>query len=244
MRHKAVFDGCRWLLILLACAGTPAYAVEWVIGAFSSMQTGAVPAGWRVLSLRDRPLTRYGLVEQDGTIVVEAQADGAAAALVCDIKLDPRAYPVLRWRWKVANLLQDSDLSRTDGDDYPARIYVTFDYNISKLPWLSRAKLRLARFLYGDDVPAAALSYVWDREAAENTVVANAYTDRVQMVVVESRPAQVGNWVSESRNVVDDYRAAFGEEPPAISGIGITTDTDDTGEFARAWYGAIVLESP
>ena len=61
------------------------------------------------------------------------------------------------------------------------------------------------------------------------------------MVVVRSGGERVGAWVEEERNVYEDYRKAFGGEPPMIKGIAVMTDTDDTGESATAWYGDIVF---
>jgi hypothetical protein len=61
------------------------------------------------------------------------------------------------------------------------------------------------------------------------------------MVVVRSGPQSVGTWVEEERNVYDDYKQAFGEEPPMIKGVAIMTDTDDTKESATAYYGDIVF---
>jgi len=40
----------------------------------------------------------------------------------------------------------------------------------------------------------------------------------------------------------EDYKQAFGKEPPMISGIAIMTDTDNTGESATAYYGDILLK--
>ncbi len=61
------------------------------------------------------------------------------------------------------------------------------------------------------------------------------------MVVVESGPSQIGLWIDESRNIYDDYKRAFGEEPPMINGIAIMSDTDNTKERAIAYYGDIVF---
>jgi hypothetical protein len=83
---------------------------------------------------------------------------------------------------------------------------------------------------------------VWDTRAAVGTVAPNAYTNRVRMIVLESGPARLGQWVEERRNVYDDYVKAFGSTPPPVSGVAIMTDTDDTGESAVAWYGDITLE--
>jgi hypothetical protein len=70
-------------------------------------------------------------------------------------------------------------------------------------------------------------------------MVPNPYTDRVMMFVVESGTTKLNQWVNEERNVYEDYKKAFGEEPPMISGVAIMTDTDNTGESATAYYGDI-----
>ncbi len=59
------------------------------------------------------------------------------------------------------------------------------------------------------------------------------------MIVVESGAGRIGSWIEEERDVYKDYLSAFGEEPPAISGIAIMTDTDNTDERAVAYYGDI-----
>ena len=61
------------------------------------------------------------------------------------------------------------------------------------------------------------------------------------MIVVESGPERLNQWVSEERNVYEDYKKAFGEEPSLISGVAIMTDTDNTGESATAYYGDIMF---
>jgi hypothetical protein len=99
----------------------------------------------------------------------------------------------------------------------------------------------LLRLVYGEDLPHAGLNYVWDNRLPPGTVLRSPYTDRVRMIVVRSGNAEAGRWVEESRNVLDDYRRAFGGEPPAIAGIAVMTDTDDTGESATAWFGDIAL---
>ena len=87
----------------------------------------------------------------------------------------------------------------------------------------------------------AAISYVWDNRLAPGTVLENANTDRVRMIVVRSGDADANRWVVEERNVLEDYRLAFREEPPPVAGVAIMTDTDDTGGRAVAWYGDIVF---
>ena len=87
-----------------------------------------------------------------------------------------------------------------------------------------------------------AINYIWESKAPVGTIVPNPYTDRVKMFVVETGSAKVNQWANEERNVYEDYKKAFGEEPPMISGVAIMTDTDNTGESAIAYYGDIIFK--
>lgn len=201
-----------------------------------------LPIGWQPLTFDkiDRH-TRYELVTDEGTRVVRATSDAAASGLIRRVSIDPKEFPVVQWRWKIANLIDKSDVTHKAGDDYPARIYITFEYDPARASLFEAAKYRAARALFGADTPYRALSYIWERKASRDSVVPNPYTDWAMMVVVRNGGDEVGRWHTETRNVVADYRKAFGAEPPRISGIAIMTDTDNTAASATAWYGDIVL---
>ena len=147
---------------------------------------------------------------------------------------------MVRWRWKVENLLQRSDVSRKDGDDYPARLYITFAYDPDRISFGRKLKYQAGRALFGD-IPIAAINYIWETKTPVGTMIENAYTDFAQMIVVESGPSKVGMWVEEERNIFEDYTKAFGEEPPLINGVAIMSDTDNTKERAVAFYGDITF---
>jgi hypothetical protein len=148
---------------------------------------------------------------------------------------------VLRWRWKVENLLAKADVGRKQGDDYPARIYVAFAYDPGRASVGQRMRYEAARVLYGEYPPHAGLNYIWEGKLPAGTIVPNAFTDRVRMIVVESGAGRLGQWAEYERDIYDDYRRAFDEEPPRISGIAIMTDADGTGESAVTYYGDIFL---
>ena len=152
-------------------------------------------------------------------------------------------YPVLHWRWKVDNVLEKGNVRIKEGDDYPARLYITFAYDASKVGFFEQAKYAAAKLFYGEYPPLGAINYIWASRAAVGLQVANPYTNRVRMIVVQSGRKHVREWQVEERNVYQDYLAAFGKEPPMISGIAIMTDTDNTGESARAYYGDIEFRS-
>lgn len=215
-----------------------------MVGDFAGAASGKLPAEWRELLFPDiKSHTEYAAVTDPvyGQ-VVKATAAASASGLLRKIALDPHAYPVLRWHWKADNLVAKSDVTRKEGDDYPVRIYVSFAYDPKRVSLLDRALYGAARLIYGEYPPHAGLNYIWERKAPVGTITVNPFTARVQMIVVESGPQRLHQWLSYERNIVDDYRKAFGEDPPPISGIAIMTDTDNTGEFAVGWYGNIELQ--
>ncbi len=237
---------CNGSLILLAFAGGAAESAETTDSAIAPFSAGspgsAFPIPWRIVTLpKPKHSTQYTLVADEGTTVLRAQANAAMASLVHPLKLDPKNNPFISWRWKISNLLDKADISTKAGDDFPARVYVVFDYDVGKLSLLQRVKIFLARKLYGREVPSAALCYVWDGKAPAGTSVWSPYTDRVRVIVVDSGAANVNRWREAERDLVADFRSAFGEEPPEISGVAVASDTDNTGESVTAWFGDIRL---
>lgn len=213
------------------------------VGRFSAEKPGdELPAGWEPFTFKgiDR-YTDYRLVEEDGKVVVEANAHASASGLMRRIAIDPREYPIVQWRWKAANILEKADIHRKEGDDYPARIYIAFEYDPDKLGLSDRIKYGVAKMLHGEHPPHAVLNYLWASKAPVGLVAPNAYTDRSTMIVVQSGAENLNAWVEEERNIYEDYKKAFKDEPPAISGVAIMTDTDNTGESATAYYGDIVF---
>ncbi|HEV2173907.1 MAG TPA: DUF3047 domain-containing protein, partial [Nitrospira sp.] len=210
------------------------------VGKFSANLSGsALPEGWKPLTFKKIPkLTSYELVKDGGAVVVKATSEASASGLIKEIKIDPKAFPIVRWRWKVENLLKNSDVSRKGGDDYPARLYITFEYDPDKVSFGKKLKYKAGQAIFGD-IPIAALNYIWETKTPAGTIVENAYTNFAQMIVVESGPKKVGMWVEEERNIYEDYKKAFGEEPPMINGVAIMSDTDNTKERATAYDGDI-----
>ena len=214
------------------------------VGKFSATAVGdTLPPGWKPLTFKKiERHTTYSLVKDNDTVVIKATAEASASGLTREIKINPKEYPIIQWRWKASNILKKGDVKRKDGDDYPARIYITFEYDPSKLSFFEKAKYETIKLLYGQYPPLGAINYIWESKAPVGTVVPNPYTDRVMMFVVESGSAKLNQWAVEERNVYEDYKKTFGGEPPMISGVAIMTDTDNTGESTTAYYGDIVFK--
>ena len=232
----------RTLALVYLCLGAPlVIASEPPIEPLSAADPGGLPAGWQVEGIRGRPKTAYQAVADGDRVVIQADAEKSTAALVHDTRFSPTEWPELRWEWKIRGHLAGTDITRKRGDDFPARVYISFDYDKRKLPLAKRLQFGFAKLIYGADVPGASICYVWDRNLRIDTILPSAYTDRVRMIVVRSGDAGIGSWVSETRNIAADYRAAFGEEPPDVVAISIATDTDDSGDSTRSWFGDIEL---
>jgi hypothetical protein len=218
------------------------------VAAFSASEPGAaLPAGWSRVTLPGKKPPEWTLVRDGGVTVLHVRSEAAVGSAVHRLNAAPGAAPRLTWRWKVEHALAKAQLGTKAGDDFAARVYVSFDAPAQALPFTARLKLKLARLLYGAELPAAAICYVWDNRNAVGTSVWSPYSDRVRMVVLESGNARAGEWVAESRDVEADFRAAFGASwrgpVPAVDGVAVATDTDQTGESVNAWFGDLRLEA-
>jgi len=251
---------CLALVVLLAaCAHTPDDPLVWsdnivrelsyergeVVHAarFSSLRPGAALAPWEpYLVRRGNAPTGYRVVEMDGAAVLEADAQEGGSGLYRRIRLDPRRTPVLEWRWRVPAASLEA-LQAASGATPMVRLSVGFHGDMEKLDFDDRAKLRLAMLLTANGLPYASLLYVWMLDVPAETVLRSPYTDRVRMIVVESGTRRVGEWVSVRRNVLEDYRRAFGEEAGDVVALGVMTDPGDDGSRRRAFYGDITIRA-
>lgn len=222
------------LLVLPSVALAQSKEAQWV-GRFPA--SGEIPAPWQVEQLnKDIPPTRYRLREWDGVAAVEAQAEKSMALLARPLEIDLNKTPILCWRWRVDAPLKSADMTTKAGDDYAARIYLSFSVPPDTLGLGTRMALGLARSLRGNVVPDAAINYVWDNRHPVGTWQANAYTDRARMLVLRTGAEAAGRWVTERRDVGADFLKAFGHAPLKLTGLALASDTDNTGEAAHAGF--------
>jgi len=206
------------------------------VGRFSETDA-AIPAPWKIEHLDQRVLpTQYAVRKWDGVVAVEAKAKKSMALLGRTVTVDLKKTPILCWQWRIDAPVASADMTRKSGDDYAARVYLTFAVPPDQLSFGTRTKLRLARSIYGGQVPDAALNYIWDNRHPIGTVQDNAYTDRARMLVLRSGTGQAGIWVQERRNILADFHRAFGEISGELRGLAIASDTDNTGEEAHAGF--------
>ena len=234
------------LTLLGGCVGMTAEREDGAVtlpyvSSFSQANAGdALPDGWRTWTLaRFKKPTEYRLVDYAGRIVVKASARASASGLVHPLKLDPRTFPLLSWRWKVEELIPGADNTKKHTEDAPVRVVVSFAGDIDSLPLHERMFFDDMRLITGQPLPYATLMYIWENRAPRDSLIPNLHTSRIKMIVAESGRDKLGSWQDVTRNVVEDFTRAFGEPPGEITAIGIMTDTDNTGEQAHAYYGDI-----
>ena len=214
--------------------------------AFSALIAGqALPKQFRVVTLPKIAVNRFSLVSDDGQTVLQVASDNSAGSVALPLtSAAGNSQVLLKWRWKVSRVLDQADMTAKPADDFAARVYVFFDVPLASLSLIDRSKIRLARLLAGADVPTAALCYVWDNTQRVGHTQWSPYTNRVRMIVLQTGNANVNKWLSESRHVAADFRDAFGIDAPAITGVAIGNDTDNTHERVSTWYGDVALKSP
>ncbi len=220
--------------LILAAALTASATPVWV-GRFSG--EGVPPAPWRVVRLdKNVAATIYRLATVDGVAAVEARAEDSMALLARPLSVDLAATPILCWRWRIDAPVADADMRRRSGDDYAARIYVSFDMPDSAIGLAARLRIALGRRLFGSAVPDAALNYVWDNRQPVGTSRRSAYTDQVEMIVAETGTGAAGRWVAERADVAGDFARAFGDRPGRPIQLAVASDTDNTGSSAQAAF--------
>jgi len=213
------------------------------VGKFSAEKPGgAFPSGWEPLIFKkDNRRTVYTLVLDGDIVVIKADSSASASGLFRELRIDPKKHPFVKWRWKVNNVLKKSDVHRREGDDYPARIYIAFEDVPGELDLIEKVKSEAIRLMYGKPPPSSAITYLWESKEPIGTVSSAFYSNRVKMIVVESGEEKLHQWVTEERNVYEDFKRVFGMEPPIISSDTTATETDNTGESATAYFGDIIF---
>lgn len=224
-------------ILFLSVIAQQVYAGEIVKLDHFDNESEQVPAPWQVIQLDKKvPATHYRVARWDGVLAVEATAEKSMALLARPVEVDLNRTPVLCWRWRVDAPLVKADMATKAGDDYAARVYVSFTLPSAEIGFVLRSKLALARSIYGDAVPDAAINYVWDNRYSVGTRKPNAYTDRTRMIVAETGAKNAGHWVSARHDVQQDVIAEFGSQQARMVQLSVASDTDNTKESAHAGF--------
>ena len=215
-------------------------------------QHSANTPGWRFVGLPNKPEvkpTRFELGQVEGVAGVQMRTNQSYGTWVHDWR---GTAGTLQWRWRLDQALsggqRPADLRRKDGDDTALKVCVMFDHPLDRVPFGERTLLRVARSVTGENLPAATVCYLWDPLQANNTTAANPYSRRVRYVVVQGTGAPTQRWLSESRDVAQDFVTLFGDEllagstrtaVPPVMAVVIGADSDNTQARSSGWVAQV-----
>jgi hypothetical protein len=206
-----------------ALAGPAVVLEDWTT---QPLGARGIPGGWRGQTWGG---PAYDLtVELDGEVrVLRLRSRNEGSTITKEIRgqVDLRATPILEWRWKAVELPAGGDSRRKAADDQAAQLFVVWP----RSPEFLRSRI---------------LGYVWDTAAPAGTIARSEKTGTVTYIVIRTGPADLGRWVTERRNVLEDYRRIFGEEPEAPGAIALSIDTNDTHTRAESFMGLIRFTGP
>ena len=186
---------------------------------FDGDATGAFPRQWQIRGDEDEARTIYRVVEEDGNRFLRAQADQQDIQIGITKEFAPEEFPLLQWRWRVSQLPTGGDERAKRTNDSAAALYVVFDSTL---------------------VPRA-IKYVWSSTLPVGSKFQSPVYWRAHVVVLQSGPAEDGEWRQETINFYEDYKTLYGFEPGEVQGIALLTDSDITKSVATADYDDITI---
>lgn len=209
------------MIVLILVAGFAAAATAQVNVADFSAGTDdqGAPQGWQLTKRTGH--ADFSLVDIGGVRALKLRSDSASFSFQREVKADLTQFPILSWKWKVTKLPERGDFRKTATDDQAAQLFVSF----------GRART---------------IVYIWDSNAPEG-MMADAPAPpfmAIKAVVVRSHGAQLGKWLTETRNVFEDYQHFFGQgsNPPPVSGVRIQINSQHTKSTAESYFAEVAFK--
>lgn len=210
-----------WLLVGLLTLGlihVPLAAIgteEAVVVNFNKA-SDPVPKGWK---LSEKEGTADLALVPDGEIQsLKIRSNSSSFSLNKELEIDLTKTPYLEWEWKVTELPKGGDFRKSETDDQAAQLYVILNWGI---------------------FTKEAIAYIWDTTAPVGTIekISPAVPFlTIHAVVVRSGDQELAKWVTETRNVVEDYENLFGSKPKNIEGIRIQINSQHTKSEAESYW--------
>jgi hypothetical protein len=192
-----------------------------VVGDFAAgTNSDGVPTGWQLKEKAGRAFV--SIVNVDSLKAVQLRSTNTSFSLQRQVNADLKKLPILRWKWKVTKLPEGGDFRHSKTDDQAAQLFVAFN------------KRQM-------------IVYIWDTTAPKDLVgdaLAPPFMS-IKVVVVRSAKEDAGKWLTESRNVYEDYRKFYGDtsRPPVVSGVRLQINTQHTKSSAESSFADLAFES-
>ncbi|MGH7332522.1 MAG: DUF3047 domain-containing protein [Candidatus Rokuibacteriota bacterium] len=223
MRHRVLVTVLLLGVLSSAWAATEVGVEDWKQDPLGSR---GVPEGWKAQTWGKADYNGF-TISDDGGRSLHLVSRSTSSMIVKEIagKVNLTRTPVLQWSWRVVGLPKGADARHAATDDEAGQIYVIW----RRFPEMLRSRI---------------IGYVWDTTAPPGEFVKSQKTRTVTYVVVRSGSAELGTWLTEQRNVFEDYRKIYGEAPDSPDAVAVGIDSDDTKSSAEASVGPILFRAP
>lgn len=211
------------MLFTAASAGRVVVIEDWTTDAVSRR---GIPSGWTGEAFGRRANYDFTVEQIVSKRVLHLKSQNDHSTIARDItgKVSLKETPILEWRWKAMTLPKGGDLRRKETTDMAAQLYVVWP----RFPALLRSRI---------------IGYVWDATTPAATIVKSQKTGTVTFVVMRSGSEDLGKWLTEHRNVAEDYVKIFGEVPDDPKAVTISIDSNDTHSEAESFIGPIIFRA-
>jgi hypothetical protein len=181
-----------------------------------------IPSGWTGEGFGRRADYDFTIEQAGEARVLHLKSNDEHSTIVRDItgKVRLKETPILEWTWKANILPTGGDVRHKETTDIAAQLYIIWP----RFPALLRSRI---------------IGYVWDATTPAATMVKSEKTGTVTFIVLRSGTKDLGKWLTERRNVAEDYRDIFGEFPENPTAITISIDSNDTHSTAESFIGPI-----
>jgi hypothetical protein len=137
-----------------------------------------------------------------------------------DLKASVKEFPYIHWFWQARTLPKGGDFRKGKTDDQAGQLYLLFP----------RFRAMADTLMVG---------YLWENEAPRGTSGTSTAWSKLRCIVLRDKTDTLGTWYKESRNIYEDYKRLFGEEPPNLTAVAVYINSQHTGSEAEILYGPI-----
>ena len=218
----------RLAAVLLLLVTTASASAQVVVEDWSAVAAGStgIPAGWKGQSWGS-PKYDFTIVANGAARVLQMRSAGDGSTISKEIKgtVNLEETPILEWTWKVTTLPRDGNSCRKATDDQAGQVFVAWP----RFPEAVRSQI---------------IGYVWDTTQPVGTICKSEKTGTVTYVVVRSGSADLGRWLTERRNVAEDFKRIYGTKPAPPAALSVAIDSNDTRSSAEALIGTLLFRRP
>jgi hypothetical protein len=214
-------------MLLFSLVAVSSAAAQVLVEDWSKILVGTtgLPPGWKAQSWGSPKYNNFVIVHDDNRPALQMKStnDATLASFEIKGKVNIKESPIIEWSWKAVTLPKNGDACKKAVDDQAVQIYVVWP----RFPEAVRSRI---------------LGYVWDTTEPVGTVCKSEKTGTVTYFVIRSGTADLGKWLTERRNVCEDYRKVYNEECESPSAVSVAIDSNDTGSTAESLVGPIFFK--